>query len=159
MSKLRFVPVIATLFIVGAVAQSQPVPAGLRPGRHRVVKVKDYLDILQNNNSNMVSCLHMRNATFYLTDAGVILVDSKSDAEHDDFLAKLKTLTDKPIKYVILTHNHGDHSGGVAKLQAMGATLLIGRRPRKYGSRKPARCSDVGDPDTQRLVMEEKKSS
>ena len=71
------------------------------------------------------------NATFYLTDAGVILVDSKSDGEHDDLLAKLKTLTDKPIKYVILTHNHGDHSGGAAKLQAMGATLLISAADRE----------------------------
>jgi len=70
------------------------------------------------------------NATFYLTEAGVIMIDSKSDQEHDDLVAKLKTLTDKPVKYVILTHNHGDHAGGAAKLEAMGATLLISANDR-----------------------------
>ena len=70
------------------------------------------------------------NATIYLTNAGVILIDSKNDQEHDDLIAKLKTLTDKPIKYVILTHNHADHAGGAAKLQAMGATLLISSNDR-----------------------------
>ena len=56
---------------------------------------------------------------------GVILIDSKSDREHDDLIAKLKSVTDKPIKYVILTHNHGDHTGGAAKLAAMGASVVI----------------------------------
>src|SRR5579871_5802034 len=133
MSKLRIVHVIATLFLVGAIARPQANPgrpaAGPPPS---LVKVKDDLYILQNGNSNMPDLItYGGNATFYLTDAGVILVDSKSDGEHDDLLAKLKTLTDKPIKYVILTHNHGDHTGGAAKLQAMGATLLISAADRE----------------------------
>jgi len=133
MSKLRIVHVIATLFVVGAIARAQANPgrpaAGPPPS---LVKVKDDLYILQNGNSNMADLItYGGNATFYLTDAGVILVDSKSDGEHDDLLAKLKTLTDKPIKYAILTHNHGDHTGGAAKLQAMGVTLLISAADRE----------------------------
>jgi cyclase len=133
MSKLRLVLVIATLFIVGAAAQAQPGSGRPAPGPPpTLVKVKDDLYILQNGNSNMADLVtYGGNATLYLTDAGVILVDSKSEGEHDDLLAKLKTLTDKPIKYVILTHNHGDHSGGAAKLQAMGATLLISAADRE----------------------------
>lgn len=133
MSKLRLFPVFATLFIVGAVAQAQAGPGRPAPGPPpSLIKVKDDLYILQNGNSNMADLVtYGGNATFYLTDAGVILVDSKSDGEHDDLLAKLKTLTDKPIKYVILTHNHGDHSGGAAKLQAMGVTLLISAADRE----------------------------
>jgi cyclase len=127
--------VIGTLYIGGAVALAQAQAGAGRPAPGpppTLVKVKDDLYILQNGNSNMAELVaYGGNATFYLTDGGVILVDSKSDGEHDDLLAKLKTLTDKPIKYVILTHNHGDHSGGAAKLQAMGATLLISAADRE----------------------------
>ena len=147
MSKLRIASVIATLLIAGAVAQAQAGAGRPAPGPPpTLVKVKDDLYILQNGNSNMAELVaYGGNATFYLTDAGVILVDSKSDGEHDDLLAKLKTLTDKPIKYVILTHNHGDHSGGAAKLQAMGATLLISAADRENMIRgKQPGVPDVG---------------
>jgi len=147
MSKLRIASVIATLLIAGAVAQAQAGAGRPAPGPPpTLVKVKDDLYILQNGNSNMAELVaYGGNATFYLTDAGVILVDSKSDGEHDDLLAKLKTLTDKPIKYVILTHNHGDHSGGAAKLQAMGATLLISAADRENMIRgKQQGVPDVG---------------
>lgn len=101
---------------------NQPAP-GPAPN---IVKIKDDLYILQNVNSTMADLIaYGGNAVFYLTDAGVVMIDSKSDQEHDDLIAKLKTLTDRPVKYVILTHNHGDHAGGAAKLEAMGATLLI----------------------------------
>lgn len=62
------------------------------------------------------------NITVYLADEGVILIDSKNDQMHDDVVAKVKSLTDKPIKYVVLTHNHQDLSGGAAKMQQIGAT-------------------------------------
>jgi cyclase len=106
----------------------QAPPPGPPPN---LVKVKEDLYILQNQASNMGDLIaYGGNATIFLTDAGVILIDSKNDQEHNDLIAKLKTLTDKPIKYVILTHNHADHSGGAAKLQAMGATLLISANDR-----------------------------
>lgn len=91
-----------------------------------LVKVKDDLYVVQNQQNNGAEIqAYGGNASIFLTDDGVILVDSKSDREHDDLIAKVKSLTDKPIKYVILTHNHGDHSAGAAKLKAMGATVII----------------------------------
>jgi len=56
------------------------------------------------------------NTTALLTDEGVILVDTKNDRNHDDLVAAVKTFSDKPIKYVINTHAHGDHTGGNQKL-------------------------------------------
>jgi cyclase len=106
-----------------AFAQQAPPAPGPPP---TLVKVKDDLFIVQNQANTMGDLIaYGGNATAYVTDAGVILFDSKSDREHDDLMAKLKTLTDKPVKYVVLTHNHGDHSGGAAKLAAMGATVVI----------------------------------
>ena len=55
------------------------------------------------------------NTTIYLTDEGVVLVDVKFDRNYDDIQAKVRSLTDKPIKYVFNTHSHGDHTGGNSK--------------------------------------------
>jgi len=118
---LRSVPVIAFASVV--FAQNPPLPPGPPP---QLVKVKDDLYIVQNQANNLADLIgYGGNASIFLTDDGVILIDSKSDREHDDLVAKVKSLTDKPIKYVVLTHNHADHSGGVPKLKAMGATVLI----------------------------------
>jgi len=146
---LRLLPALVVLFTGASMVHaqqglgrggSQP-PPGLPP---ELVKVKDDLYILQNVNSTMGDLVaYGGNAAIYVTSAGVILVDSKSDREHDDLVAKLKTLTDKPVEYVILTHNHGDHTGGAAKLQAIGATLLISANDRE----NMARANLPGTPD------------
>lgn len=46
------------------------------------------------------------------TSEGVILVDDKFDQDGPEIRAKVKTVTDKPIRYIINTHHHGDHTGG-----------------------------------------------
>jgi cyclase len=49
------------------------------------------------------------------TSEGVILIDDKFDQDHDAIVAQVKTITPLPIKYIVSTHHHGDHSGGNAK--------------------------------------------
>lgn len=71
------------------------------------------------------------NVTILVTGEGVILVDDKYDWDHDGIVAKVKTLTDKPIKYVINTHQHGDHTGGNAKMLPMGVQLMISKQARE----------------------------
>ena len=70
-------------------------------------------------------------ATILLTNDGVILIDTKNDRVHDDLVAKVKSLTDKPIKYAVLTHSHADHSAGAAKLQAEGTTIVASTATRE----------------------------
>jgi len=98
----------------------------------RLVKVKDDVYVIQNVNNTVAEIGQFGgNVTIYLTDEGVLLVDSKNERMHDDIVAKVKTLTDRPIKYVILTHNHGDHAAGAAKMQAIGATVIISSEDRE----------------------------
>lgn len=52
------------------------------------------------------------NVAAYVTGDGVILVDDKFDRDHEGIVAKVKSVTDQPIKYVLSTHHHSDHSGG-----------------------------------------------
>lgn len=126
-SKIRFLFAAAGLLVGGpcvfAQQPNQPPPPGPPP---QLVKVKDDLYIVQNQANNMADLIgYGGNASIFLTDEGVMLIDSKSGREHDDLIAKVKSLSDKPIKYVVLTHNHGDHTGGVPKLQEMGVSVII----------------------------------
>src|SRR5687767_13994983 len=56
------------------------------------------------------------NVALYVTNDGVVLVDNMFDRNHADILAQIKTVTDKPLKYVINTHQHDDHAGGDFKM-------------------------------------------
>jgi cyclase len=55
------------------------------------------------------------NVAVLVTNEGVILVDDKFEYDHDAILAKIKEVTPQPVKYIINTHYHQDHSGGNAK--------------------------------------------
>jgi glyoxylase-like metal-dependent hydrolase (beta-lactamase superfamily II) len=56
------------------------------------------------------------NVAVYVTSEGVVLVDDMFDRNHADILAQVKSITDKPLKYVINTHQHDDHAGGDMKM-------------------------------------------
>src|SRR5712691_5812150 len=55
------------------------------------------------------------NSTVRVTDQGVILVDTKNlgDQFYNDLMAQIKTVTPQPVKYVVVTHVHQDHSGNI----------------------------------------------
>ncbi len=45
----------------------------------------------------------------------------------------------KPIKYLVLTHHHMDHTGGMRAYVAEGATVIVPPRPRLISNRSPKR--------------------
>ena len=71
------------------------------------------------------------NVTVVVTDEGLVLVDAKFDPDHDGIMAQIKTFTNKPIKYVIDTHHHGDHTGGNAKMFGEGAQIISSEEARQ----------------------------
>jgi cyclase len=56
------------------------------------------------------------NVAVYATPDGVVLVDDMFYRNHADILARVKTVTDRPVRYVINTHQHDDHAGGNAMM-------------------------------------------
>jgi len=66
-----------------------------------------------------------------VTNEGLILVDDKFEIDHATILAELKKISSQPVKYVINTHHHGDHSGGNPKLQALGAQVVTSWQARQ----------------------------
>ena len=51
------------------------------------------------------------NTAAFITDAGVVLVDTKLANWGPAILDKVKTVTNKPVTTIINTHTHGDHNG------------------------------------------------
>ena len=81
--------------------QNQNPPAELK-----INKVHDDLYEIEGDGGNVA---------VLVTSEGILLVDDKFDQDHDAILAKIKTVSQQPVKYVINTHYHQDHSGGNAK--------------------------------------------
>ncbi len=54
------------------------------------------------------------NSAFLVTDSGVVVVDAGiSPLDGYQLKASIASVTDKQVKYIILTHHHFDHIGGV----------------------------------------------
>jgi glyoxylase-like metal-dependent hydrolase (beta-lactamase superfamily II) len=119
----------SAIWLAGIAQASAQAPAAQPPQAPAppptLVKVRDDLFVIQNVN-HVVAEIGQNggNATVLVTSDGVILIDTKNDRVHDDLVAKVKSVTDRPIKYAVLTHSHADHSGGAAKVQAIGVTVI-----------------------------------
>ncbi len=55
---------------------------------------------------------------------GVFMVDDQFAPLTDKILATIKTLSDKPVKFVFNTHWHGDHTGGNENMGNKGAIIV-----------------------------------
>ena len=55
---------------------------------------------------------------------GIIVVDTQFAPLYDKIKAKITSLSPLPVKYVIFTHYHGDHTGGAEPFAKDGATLV-----------------------------------
>ena len=66
------------------------------------------------------------NSTVRVGNQGIILVDTKNlgDQFYNDLVAKIKTVSDQPIKHVFVTHVHQDHSGNIGKFTAAGVEVI-----------------------------------
>src|SRR3954466_936943 len=64
---------------------------------------------------------------------GIVIVDDQFAPLADKIQAALKALgiTDKPVRFVINTHYHGDHSGGNAPFSTAGSTVIAHDNVRK----------------------------
>ena len=66
------------------------------------------------------------NSEARITSDGVILVDTKLPGEQNytALVEQIKSVTDKPVKIVIVTHHHADHTGNVDRFEAAGVPVL-----------------------------------
>lgn len=75
----------------------------------KIEKVKDNLYIITG--ASDLKAFSGGNTAVFITDAGVVLVDTKLPGWGPAILDRIKTVTNKPVTTIINTHSHNDHSG------------------------------------------------
>jgi cyclase len=64
------------------------------------------------------------NNIWIVTDEGVVVFDANFPKEAGDVIAAIRKTTDKPIRYVLDSHHHGDHAYGNAVFAKAGAAVV-----------------------------------
>ena len=55
---------------------------------------------------------------------GVFLVDAQFPQVTNQIMAEIRKLSDKPLRFLVNTHVHGDHTGGNENFAKLGATII-----------------------------------
>ena len=90
-----------------------PGPAWGRSGDINVFHVQGNVDLLVGAGGNIV---------VQTGDEGVLVVDTGLAMYADKVLATVRKLSNKPIRYVVNTHFHADHTGGNEAIGKAGST-------------------------------------
>jgi glyoxylase-like metal-dependent hydrolase (beta-lactamase superfamily II) len=68
------------------------------------------------------------NNAFLVTPDGVLVIDTRQHPKRaEELVATIRKYTDKPIRWVINTHAHGDHYFGNSVFKREGATIITHR--------------------------------
>ena len=96
-------------------AASPPHPADLSKVEIKTIHLGDNCYMLQGEGGNI---------TVAVARDGIIMVDSQYAPLHDRIKAAIEAISKQPIKYLINTHFHGDHTGGNELFAKDGVTIV-----------------------------------
>ena len=97
---MKRLTILGTLVALGLVATiSRPMAQG---NVAEIEQVKDNLYVITGGGGNTGA---------FVTEGGVVVVDTKNPEWGSAILDKIKTVTDKKVTMIINTHTHGDHVG------------------------------------------------
>jgi cyclase len=78
------------------------------------------------------------NALVVVTNQGVVLVDTGNSPPETRVLANfIKSVTSQPVRYVIISQNHGDHNGGTPLFAPPANVIVHDRVAKDWASWKP----------------------
>src|SRR5882672_2973044 len=122
MIRAGLVVVATTVLLAGsAIAQQSPAaPATLPPVDYSKVEIKttdlgDNVYMLEGQGGNI---------TVAVAKEGIIMVDSQFAPLHDKIKTAIAAISNLPIKYLINTHYHDDHTGGNEPFARDGVTIV-----------------------------------
>jgi len=98
-----------SMVVAGFQGPAGPTPAGL--AATKIEKVKDNLYIITGSGIADQAAFSGGNTAVFITDAGVVVVDTKLPGWGKTILDRIKTVTSKPVTTIINTHTHSDHTG------------------------------------------------
>jgi cyclase len=115
--------VLATSLLAFGAAQAQAPAGGAAPAARtppppmKIEKVKPDLYFIVGGGGN---------SELRVTKAGALLVDTKNlnDKDYGDLMRLIGETTKEPVKIVVDTHHHADHTGNNEKFLAAGAQVI-----------------------------------
>ena len=118
---------VTLLLAGGAFAQQAQPPAATPPVDFSKVEIKttdlgDNVYMLEGQGGNI---------TVALARDGIIMVDGQFAPLHDKIKVAIATISNLPVKYLINTHFHGDHTGGNEPFAKDGVTIVAQENVRK----------------------------
>jgi glyoxylase-like metal-dependent hydrolase (beta-lactamase superfamily II) len=125
MKRVR-VAVTATVMALSAPAFAQQPPAASPPDFSKVeIKTTDLGDnvyMLEGQGGNI---------TVAVAKDGIIMVDGEFAPLHDKIKAAIEAISKQPIRYLVNTHFHGDHTGGNELFAKDGVMVVAEANVRK----------------------------
>lgn len=129
------VAVVAGLVIVSTAAAQTPAPAPAPPDFSKV-------EIKSTKIAGNFYTLEGQGGTIGVLAGpdGIFVVDSQFAPLTEKIVAAIKQISPSPIRFLVNTHVHGDHTGGNENFAKLGVTLLSRDqlRTRLAGAPKPA---------------------
>ena len=104
-----FVLVVALAAVVAVKIGGQQQKG--EPFSTAIMKVKEGLYVIPGYDGAATG----GNVAVRVTSEGVIIVDSKLQTLYSDIVGKVKSVSPLPIKYLLNSHQHGDHTGSNAQ--------------------------------------------
>lgn len=138
---------LAGLLGVSAIANAQ---GGFGPPELTLVPVegKENIYLIRNQSAG--------NITVIVGEEGVVLVDTKMEPEHAGVIEFVEEVTDAPLKYVINTHLHPDHTGGNPPLKALGLPVVASENARRImAERSQPGLPDITLRETMRIWLDD----
>ena len=93
----------------------------------KVIPVSEHIYMLMGNGGNI---------GISTGEDGVFMIDDEFVPLSQKILDAIKTISDKPVKFLANTHFHGDHTGGNTNFEQEGAIILAQENVRKRLSEK-----------------------
>src|SRR6266852_1222110 len=120
MLRIGIMAVATTLLLAGVALAQQSPPAAPPPADFSKAEIKttdlgDNIYMLEGVGGNI---------TVAVAKDGIIMVDGQYAPLHDKIKAAIAAISNQPIKYLIDTHFHGDHSGGNEAFAKDGVTIV-----------------------------------
>jgi len=85
-----------------------------------------------------VGKLNDANALAIVTSAGVVLADTGNNTtDARELLKDIKSVTDQPVRYIVITQNHGDHIGGTPLFSPPATVIVHDRVAKIWSEMKP----------------------
>jgi cyclase len=118
-------PLLITVFVAAAAFAQAPAGRGRgAPQPQAIQQVKPGLYMITGAGGN---------TSVRITPEGIIVVDGKlpGDENYNALTALIKGVSDQPVKYLIVTHHHADHTGNNQKFLDAGVQVVAHENLRK----------------------------